>query len=169
MSPRVRSLLGGLGLVSALTGCGDDMRLEGSVTPLLLSIRYQAVDVRSSDEEIAVRFIKKNDQNEEGGGEDTILKVAARLDSVVFTPGQPLDLAQPLGREPDSAQRGTVSRSVYKEPVRDFPRIARGTLTLDKPLTPNTVVPGNFHVTFVTGTDVYSGRTVFGTFEATVP
>ena len=42
-------------------------------------------------------------------------------------------------------------------------------LTFDKPLNPSTVVPGNFHVTFVTGTDVYSGRTVFGRFEATVP
>lgn len=157
-------------LLSSLTGCGDDMRLEGSLTPLLLSIRYHAVDARSTDEEIAVRFIKKNSLNEEAAGEDTILRVAARLEDVVFTPGQPLDLAEPLDEdEPDSAQRGTVSRSVYKEPVRDFPRIARGTLTLEKPLTPNTVVPGNFHVTFVTGTDVYSGRTVFGTFEATVP
>jgi hypothetical protein len=127
------------------------------------------VDVRSTDEEIAVRFIKKNSKNEEAGGEDTILKVTARLDDIEFTPGEPLDLAELLGEELDSPQRGTVSRSVYKEPIRDFPRIARGTLTLDKPLTPKTTVPGNFHVTFVTGTDVYSGRTVFGTFEATVP
>lgn len=169
MSLRVRHPLGALLLLGTLTGCGEDMQLEGSLTSLLLSIRYQAVDVRSSDEEIAVRFIKKNSENEEEGGEDTILRVSARLDKLVFTPGKPINLAELLGDELDDPQRGTVSRSVYKEPTRDFPRIARGTLTLDAPLTPQTTVPGNFHVTFVTGTDVYSGRTVFGTFEATVP
>ncbi|HEX8697334.1 MAG TPA: hypothetical protein VF815_00725, partial [Myxococcaceae bacterium] len=101
-SPEGRGVLCVLFLLGALTGCGDDQRLEGSLTSLLLSIEYQSVDVRSTEEEVAVRFIKKNGDNEEGGGEDTILKVTARLDDVVFTPGEPLDLAELLGDEPDS-------------------------------------------------------------------
>jgi hypothetical protein len=169
VSPRARHPLCALALLGLLTGCGEDMQLEGSVTSVLSSIKYEAVDVTSTDEEVAVRFIKKNSKNEEDEGVDIILRVSARLDDAVLTPGKPLDLAELLGDELDSPQRGKVNRSVFKEPIRDFPRIARGTLTLDGPLTPQTTVPGSFHVTFVTGTDVYSGRTVFGTFEATVP
>jgi hypothetical protein len=30
-------------------------------------------------------------------------------------------------------------------------------------------VTGELHITFTNGTDVYSGRTIFGRFEATVP
>jgi hypothetical protein len=129
-----------------------------------LDLSYEGTDAMGDEDEVSVRFFTK-----QGAGEDTVLKVTARLDDLQFTPGTPLDLAQLLGEELDSPQRGTVSRSVLNEPQRDFPRIARGTLTFDKPLNPGTVVPGNFHVTFVTGTDVYSGRTVFGRFEATVP
>jgi hypothetical protein len=151
-------------LTGLLTGCGaSDRRLEGSITPLL-DLSYEAIEAMGDEDEVSVRFYSI-----QGAGQDTILKVTARLDDLQLTPGTPLDLAQLLGKELDSPQRGTVSRSVLNEPQRDFPRIARGTLTFDKPLTPSTVVPGNFHVTFVTGTDVYSGRTVFGRFEATVP
>jgi hypothetical protein len=58
---------------------------------------------------------------------------------------------------------------VQDEPPRAFPRILRGGLTFDKTPASGATVPGSFHVTFVNGTDVYSGRTLFGRFEATVP
>jgi hypothetical protein len=160
VSPRILPalLLGGL-----MTGCGPGPHLEGSVTPLL-DLRYETAQALANEDEVSVRFLTV-----QGAGENTLLKVAARLDDLQLTPGVAIDLAELLGTEPGSPQRGTISRSVQDEPTREFPRILRGGLTFKKALTPTAKVPGDFHVTFVNGTDVYSGRTIFGRFEATVP
>jgi hypothetical protein len=160
VSPRIPAALLLTGLLSA---CGEGPHLEGSVTPLL-DLRYQRAEALADESEASVRFI-----TEQGSGENTVLKVTARLDDLELTPGQPIDLSERLGAEQDAPQRGTVSRSVLDEPTRGFPRLTRGTLTFEKALTPGAKVPGNFHVTFINGTDVYSGRTIFGRFEATVP
>jgi len=146
-----------------MTGCGQGPHLEGSVTPLL-DLKYETAQALADEDEASVRFLTV-----QGAGENTILKVAARLDDLQLTPGVELDLAELLGDGPDAPQRGAISRSVLDEPTREFPRILRGGLTFEKPLTPAALVPGEFHVTFVNGTDVYSGRTIFGRFEATVP
>ncbi|HYI02606.1 hypothetical protein [Hyalangium sp.] len=160
MSPRI---LPALLLMGVMTGCGQGPHLEGSVTPLL-DLRYETAQAGADEDEASVRFLTL-----QGAGENTILKVAARLDDLQLAPGVAIDLAELLGEEPDSPQRGAVSRSVLDEPTREFPRLLRGGLTFDKPLTAGAKVPGEFHVTFVNGTDVYSGRTIFGRFEATVP
>jgi hypothetical protein len=146
-----------------MTACGPGPHHEGSVTSLL-DLRYETAEAQANEEEASVRFITV-----QGAGENTILKVAARLDDLTLTPGVKIDLAEVLGDTPDSPQRGAVSRSVLDEPQREFPRLLRGGLTFDKALTPQSKVTGDFHVTFVNGTDVYSGRTIFGRFEATVP
>jgi hypothetical protein len=160
VSPRILPALGLLGLITA---CGQGPRLEGSVTALL-DLSYETAQAQADEDEASVRFITV-----QGAGENTILKVAARLDDLTLTPGVKIDLAELLGSTPDAPQRGAVSRSVLDEPQREFPRLLRGGLTFDQPLTPQTKVSGEFHVTFVNGTDVYSGRTIFGRFEATVP
>lgn len=160
MSARILPALSLLGL---MTACGQGPHLEGSVTSLL-DLSYETVEAQANEEEATVRFITV-----QGAGENTILKVAARLDDLTLTPGVKIDLAEVLGETPDSPQRGAVSRSVLDEPQREFPRLLRGGLTFDQALTPQNKVSGDFHVTFVNGTDVYSGRTIFGRFEATVP
>ncbi len=160
MSPRILPALCLLGL---MTGCGEGPRLEGSVTALL-DLRYQTAEAQADEDEASVRFITVLE-----AGENTILKVAARLDELTLTPGVKIDLAELLGDTPEAPQRGVVSRSVLNEPQREFPRLLRGGLTFDQALTPQAKVTGDFHVTFVNGTDVYSGRTIFGRFEATVP
>lgn len=176
MSPRILPalLLGGL-----LTGCGQGPHLEGSVTPLL-DLRYDLARAAANDSEVSVSFI---DQLEPGPGEEPlpegtpppegiVFKVAARLTGLELAPGVEINLAEPLGTQPDAAQRGALTRSMPDEPSRDFPRILRGGLTVNKALegfTPCAEVKGDFHVTFVNGIDVYSGRTVFGHFQATVP
>jgi hypothetical protein len=146
-----------------MTGCGQGPYLEGSVTPLL-DLKYESAQALADEDEASVRFLTV-----QGTGENTVLKVAARLDNLQLTPGVEIDLAELMGKAEDSPQRGAVSRSVLDEPIRDFPRILRGGLTFEKALTPSAKVPGEFHVTFVNGTHVYSGRTIFGRFEATVP
>lgn len=160
MSPRI---LPALLLTGLLTGCGEGPHLEGSVTPLL-DLHYEKAEATADTAEASVRFITA-----QGSGENTILKVTARLDNLELTPGTEVDLAELLGKEEDSPQRGSVSRAVLDEPTRDFPRLLRGGLTFDKAPASGDTVPGSFHVTFVNGTDVYSGRTLFGRFEATVP
>jgi hypothetical protein len=146
-----------------MIACGQGPHLEGSVTSLL-DLSYETAEAQANEEEATVRFITV-----QGAGENTILKVAARLDDLTLTPAMKIDLAEVLGETPDSPQRGAVSRSVLDEPQREFPRLLRGGLTFDKALTSQSKVSGDFHVTFVNGTDVYSGRTIFGRFEATVP
>lgn len=163
MSPRILPalLLGGL-----MTGCGQGPHLEGSVTPLL-DLKYETAQALVDEDEVSVRFLTA-----QGAGENTVLKVAARLDGLQPTPGVEINLAELMGTREDAPQRGAISRSVLDEPTREFPRLLRGGLTLEKALdafTPCAKVPGEFYVTFVNGTDVYSGRTIFGRFEATVP
>ena len=161
MSPRI---LPALVLTGLLTGCGEGPHIEGSVAPLL-DLHYEKAEALADTAEASVRFITP-----QGSGENTILKVTARLDNLELKPGTEIDLSELLGKDPESSpQRGTVTRAVQDEPDRAFPRILRGGLTFDKAIAPSAKVPGSFHVTFVNGTDVYSGRTLYGRFEATVP
>ena len=149
-----------LSTVLLATACGSGPRVEGSVGELL-DLSYQQVEARLAQEELSIRFTTA-----QGTGENTILKVTARLRDLTFVSGTPIDLAETLV---DGGQRGSVDRSVLDEPTRPFPAIARGTLLVRGTPTPGARVSGEFHVTFVNGTDVYSGRTLFGRFEATAP
>ncbi|XXF79355.1 hypothetical protein P2318_06275 [Myxococcaceae bacterium GXIMD 01537] len=155
--PRVAALAGAVLLAPA---CDKGPHLEGSAGELV-DLGYEKAEARMSTEELSVRFL-----TQQGTGENTIFKVTARLKDTTFVSGTPLDLAEVLV---DGAQRGSVGRSVLDEPVRAFPGLYRGTLTVIGNPAPGATVTGNFHVTFVNGTDVYSGRTLFGRFEATVP
>jgi hypothetical protein len=149
-----------VGTVLLATACNTGPRVEGSVGELL-DLGYEQAEARMSQEELSVRFIAT-----QGTGENTILKVTARLRDLTFVSGTPIDLAATLV---DGSQRGTVGRSVLDEPSRTFPAIARGSLLVHGTPTPGARVTGEFNVTFVNGTDVYSGRTLFGRFEATAP
>jgi hypothetical protein len=149
-------------LLTALTACAPTRTLEGSVTPLL-DLSYERAEAQASKTDVSVRFLSP-----QGEGEDTILKVSARLEGVSLEPGVPLSLGQRVGG-PEGPLRGTVSRSVLEEPVRAFPEIIRGELVFDGYLDTGKTVTGRLNVTFANGTDVYSGRTIFGRFEATVP
>ena len=151
-------------LLADLAACAPDDRLEGSVTPLL-DLHYERVEARQSEDgkEVAVRFLRM-----QGEAEDTVLKVTANLEGHALEPRLPIDLAQRVGNA-EGPQRGSVSRSLLDEPTRDFPELARGGLIFHGYLTPGGRVSGELHLTFTNGTHVYSGRTLFGRFEATVP
>ncbi|PTL81947.1 hypothetical protein [Vitiosangium sp. GDMCC 1.1324] len=151
-----------LALVTALSSCAPHKTLEGSVTERL-DLSFERVEALASKTEVSVSFLRP-----QGAGQDTILKVAARLEGVSLEPRTAIDLAQRVGGA-EGPQRGAVSRSVLEEPVRAFPEIARGELVFDGYLDSGKTVTGELHITFVNGTDVYSGRTIFGRFEATVP
>ncbi|RKH61238.1 hypothetical protein D7V93_12100 [Corallococcus llansteffanensis] len=153
-------------LVALVTACGGEGgALEGSVTPLL-DLHYQRADAQLAEGTLAVSFV-----NVQGTGQNVVLKVSARVTDMLpdaeYTGSLDIDLAQALE---DGSQRGSVDRSVLDEPVRPFPLLQRGNLFVKSlPKTTGDRVSGEFNVTFVNGTDVYSGRTIFGRFEATAP
>ncbi len=147
-------------------------RIEGSLGQVM-DTGYDVARVLVAPEDISLLFVRIHPINaisSDGGvdmmgiGEDYPLKVAFRL------LGEPIggryDLA---GRDMNGAQRGTLSRNVTNDPRNTLPLILRGTLAFDRPLDPNAVVNGDFHVTFQNGIEVASGRTVFSTsFSAKV-
>ncbi|MFZ5468627.1 MAG: hypothetical protein ACOZIN_04240 [Myxococcota bacterium] len=134
-------------------------RLEGSLT-VMMDLGYDEAQVDLTTNEVAVRFVR-----DQGAGQDTVLKVAADLLGAVVEAGASLDLAE---ISPSGAQRGSVSRDVLDDPRRDFPPLVRGRLLFNRSPISGERVPGEFNVTFENGTEVASGRTAFGTFEATV-
>lgn len=152
-------------LVAGLCACGEDGgTLEGSVAPLL-DLRYKRSEALLAEGELSINFVVP-----QGSGVNTVLKVSARVGDMIpegYTGGLDINLAEDVG---GGAQRGAIGRSVLDEPVRVFPPLARGSLVVDRlPTAQGQRVSGDFHVTFVNGIDIYSGRTIFGSFEATVP
>jgi hypothetical protein len=150
--------------LAGLCACGSEGgELEGSVSTLV-DLRYQRAEARWSPGELSINFVTS-----QGSGVNTILQVSARVGDMIpegYTGPLVIDLAEALE---GGAQRGAIGRSVLDEPVRAFPPLARGKLTVDgTPVEPGSRISGDFHVTFVNGTNVYSGRTIFGSFEATV-
>ncbi|MFY2556490.1 hypothetical protein ACN469_02505 [Corallococcus terminator] len=154
-----------LALVAGLGACSDEGgALEGSVSPLL-DLKYKRSEAVLAEGELSINFVTP-----QGSGVNTVLKVSARVGDMIpegYTGGLTIDLAEALE---GGAQRGVIGRSVLDEPARAFPQLERGTLVVDKiPTGQGQRVTGDFHVTFVNGIDIYSGRTIFGSFEATVP
>lgn len=153
-------------LLAALCACQDpgSGTLEGSVAPLL-DLNYDNVQAALAEGELSVSFVSLE------APLGTVLKVSARvadmLPEEVYTGPLTVDLAEELD---GGVQRGAIGRSVLDEPVITFPQLRLGTLFVDAmPLETGQLVKGEFNVTFENGTDVYSGRTLFGSFEATVP
>ena len=152
-------------LAAVLCACGDEGgRLEGSVTSLL-DLRYDRAEAQLSEGELAVSFL-----TQQGTGTNIVLKVSARVADMLpegYTGPLDVDLAEVLST---GAQRGAVGRNVLDEPARTFPALRLGGLKVKAlPGQQGQRISGELHVTFVNGTHPYSGRTIFGSFEATVP
>ncbi len=152
-------------LAAVLCACGDEGgRLEGSVTSLL-DLRYDRAEAQLSEGELAVSFL-----TQQGTGTNIVLKVSARVADMLpegYTGPLDVDLAEVLAT---GAQRGAVGRNVLDEPARTFPALRLGGLKVKAlPGQQRQRISGELHVTFVNGTHPYSGRTIFGSFEATVP
>ncbi|NTX05044.1 hypothetical protein [Myxococcus llanfairpwllgwyngyllgogerychwyrndrobwllllantysiliogogogochensis] len=152
-------------LVAGLCACSDEGgALEGSVSPLL-DLKYKRAEAVLAEGELSINFVSP-----QGSGVNTVLKVSARVGDMIpegYTGGLTINLAEALE---GGAQRGVIGRSVLDEPARVFPQLERGSLVVDNlPTAQGQRVTGDFHVTFVNGIDIYSGRTIFGSFEATVP
>jgi hypothetical protein len=146
--------------IAFLAGCGSgEHELEGSLTQLV-DLKYRKVDVVKNPEDLAIRFLAP-----QGAGDNVVLRLSVDLAETSIDAGETFNLASTT---PDGVQRGVISRSVLDDPLTTFPPLQRGQLTFSGPLNPGGSVSGDFRVTFENGVHVASGRTVFGTFEATV-
>ncbi|MBI3181901.1 MAG: hypothetical protein HYZ28_07130 [Myxococcales bacterium] len=152
------------GVCFAALGCGPQdgpkYRLEGSLG-VLLDLRYDFAQVEMSIEQVAVVFARNREE-----GQDTAMKVTANLLGAAVEADSPLDLAEIT---PSGAQRGVISRNVFEDPRKTFPKLQRGRLVFRRSPISGETVPGEVSFTFENGTDLASGRTVFGKFEASVP
>jgi hypothetical protein len=147
-------------LCFALSACGSPF-VEGSLSTLI-DLHYRNVFVEASSTEVAVRFSMPH-----GQGDDTVLRVSAKLDGATLFANNEFDLAETIS---DGSQRGTVSRQVVNDPHQTFPAILIGKLVLvDLPGDVGSKVRGNFDVRFVDCIQFACGYTAFATFQGEVP
>jgi hypothetical protein len=156
---------GGIGILLAwlgfvLGGCSPDY-VEGSLS-VLLDMHYKTVYVEQSASDVALVFSEPR-----GTGEDTVLRVSAKLDGVTLFPNIAFNLAEKIS---DGTQRGAVSRNVLNEPEKTFPAIREGTLHLiDVPGKTGSKVGGDFNLIFDNCTDFACGYTAYAYFTGQVP
>jgi hypothetical protein len=95
-----------------------------------------------------------------------VLKITWAFGGETIVAPVTLDLAEP--RPDNGLQRGVMTRNVIADPRMTLPKILRGNLAILSALTPNGTVSGRFNATFVNGVEPGSGRTLYGSFQATV-
>lgn len=161
---------GTIGVSAALLwGCGTGtvrppaFGMEGSLS-VVMELGWDEAVLDTTSDEIAVRFLRKRGTTTM----DTPLKITyAQAGQALNTPAT-LDLAE--ARPDDSTrQRSIVSRNVLDDPRRVFPKLSRGRLIFFDKIRPDSIVRGQFNITFVDGIDFANGRTAYGPFTARVP
>jgi hypothetical protein len=155
-------------------------RLEGSLTQVIdLGYDEARVLFASDGTDVSLTFVRKRPADLSGfdagagqpqptsEGEDVAFQVSYSLEGLE---AYPLDTRVDLAEFPDGGmrQRGLTARNVYNDPRKRFPPLERGSLYMPGLLMADSVTVGDFRLTFVTGTEVASGRTVFGQFTARV-
>jgi hypothetical protein len=141
-----------------LAGCPGPGPLDGSLADIL-DLDYTRSTLDLAGTSLSLRF-----QKPRGEEWDTVLKVAADLGGLTLS-SKPIDLAEVL---PSGAQRGSVTRNVYKDEHTVLPPLQRGTMTLKADPTAATTIEGELFLTFVVGSDFGCGRSVSGKFAAEV-
>ncbi len=144
--------------------CAPPNTLEGSLSDEM-SLGFTSVSIQSTTGAISLAY---QTTIPGASGLDTIFEIIADTSGVTLgSKGGSINLAQTL---PDGLPRGTFTRAVHNDPRSVFPPIVRGTLTFDQNPTVGAKVTGSFDVLFGESgvSDIGSGRTVIGTFSATV-
>lgn len=163
---RARSAFGfqllAVGVTTVLvTACGGETKqLEGSLSTLV-DLEYESAELIQSEEDFALRFIKRREI-----GEDTPVKLTYSLAGTAISTNTDMDLSED---RPAGGERSAVTREVLEDPRKTFPRIERGAIKFFSLPEPGGRVKGELHFTFEQGVEFGCGRTVFGPFEANVP
>lgn len=158
------------GATLGASACGDPknppakFRLEGSLTQVM-DLGYDEARILKAPEDIALLFVRikplgeATDGGTAGVSEEYPFRVAYRF-AGQDAPQAPIELDL-TALDENGNQRGVAQRNVTNDPRNVFPEIELGELKFNQPLTEGELVTGSFHITFVTGVDVASGRTCF--------
>jgi len=146
------------GASNSLTGSLDE------ISPLT----FDSVVIRASPDVLVVEYDNHplgTADGGAGGGTDVTFKIAINIDGLTLNKGLDIDLTSSLN---DGTPRVSCTRAIGEDPRRDFPAIERGDLVLDSDVNYNQTASGHFHVLFAEGGQIGEGRTVDGTFSASV-
>jgi hypothetical protein len=156
--PVRRAFMAAVVLLLAFASCSSPNSLDGSVAEAF-DLAFSSVQIRRSPKAIAISYLRSH-------GNEVVINLTVDLEGLDMTHGGDVNLAE--SPQPGH-QRAAVSRAVDNEPVRAMPRLSRGTLSLDHDPTPGFESAGNFSLAFVESDgDMGGGRTLVGTFDATV-
>lgn len=159
-----------LGLGLALTSCGVDNGLSGSLSEVF-PLDLSKVEVAQNDEALQVTYYRNR-----GVFLDVVVRVSVSLQdegvaadggvpTIALKPGKRLALQ---GESPTGQLRCAVTHAPGGEPVRSLPRVKKGDLEITEGGTIGKPMKGNFSMLFeAEGGDVGFGRTLVGTFAVT--
>ena len=155
--PVRRALTAAAVLLLAFASCSSPNSLDGSVAEAF-DLAFSSVQIRRSPKAVAISYLRSH-------GNEIVINLTVDLEGLNVTHGGDVNLAEEYL---PGHQRAAVSRAVDNEPVRALPGIARGTLSLDHDPTPGQESAGSFSLSFKEDGDMGGGRTLVGTFDATV-
>ena len=156
-----------LGLGLALTSCGLDNSLSGSLSEVF-PLDLSKVEVAQNDEAMQVTYYRNR-----GVFLDVVVRVSISLQdegvaadggvpTLVLKPGSKLALQ---GESPTGELRCAVTHAPGGEPVRSLPRVKKGDLVITEGGAIGEKMKGNFSMLFeAEGGDLGYGRTLVGTF-----
>ncbi len=144
-------------LATALTGCGKDNDLAGSIGELF-SLTFSRVEVYRNSEALQVSYY-----NNRGSDIDLVVRFTVGVADLAITNGMKIDLASEYL---PGHQRTSVIHLGSGEPVRVFPRVAKGDFVLNSGAGVTEPLRGNFSMSFVATGDYGGGRTLVGNFTS---
>lgn len=143
--------------VAALSGCGADNSLGGSVSELF-DLEVSRVEILRNAEALQVSYYRNRAANV-----DLVARLTVALEGLTLQPGEKIDLA---GTYAADHLRTTVVHIAGDEPARVFPPVKQGELNLTEGGNVGEVTRGEFSLSFEQNGGYGSGRTLFGTFRA---
>lgn len=141
----------------ALSGCGRDNALSGSVEELF-PLTVSRVDVLRNAEALQVSYY-----NNHGADLDLVARVTIALEGLELRNGGVYPLE---GDTPSGVARTSVIHLAGGEPTRTFPRVKKGELHLSSGANEGERTSGTFSMSFESNDDFGSGRTLSGNFNA---
>lgn len=141
----------------AATGCLATPELDGSLGEAV-DLSFNTVELKRSPKAIQISYLRSE-------GREVTARLTVVTDAVSLTPGVEYSLA---GEYAPGHPRATLVRAVDGEPLRTFPPVARGVLIFDAAPDPGAEITGEFSLSLQEGEAFGAGRSLRGTFKATV-
>ncbi|MBS1150591.1 MAG: putative lipoprotein [Myxococcaceae bacterium] len=153
----MRKLVSMLALGAALTGCGADNALSGSVSELF-PLTVSSVEVLRNDYAFQVTYYANR-----GTFLDVVARIVVSTKDIEMKRGVFIKLD---GESEKGHQRTSVAHAPGGEAVRTFPNVKLGDMVISELGVEGLPSKGNFSMSFeATGGDLGQGRTLVGTFS----